>query len=128
MDATDILDDAPPTAICPHRTAILLRMPDRWTHPMFLKLQRVLYDDDFDRNGVARTRRQHELVRSLVPADRLLEHRVGDGWAQRSTPGRAATSVGCAACSARSSRRVLDLAAYAALAWVVLSQVPASLW
>ena len=61
-------------------TAILLRIPNRWTHPMFLKLQQVLYDGDFDSNAIAGMEKHYERVRSLVPPVRLLEHTASDGW------------------------------------------------
>ncbi|KAK2469858.1 hypothetical protein H9L39_18673 [Fusarium oxysporum f. sp. albedinis] len=61
-------------------TAKLLRMPNRWNYPMFMKLHQILYDSDFNRNGIKSMQQHYDKVRSLVPAERLLEYHVSDGW------------------------------------------------
>ncbi|KAM3499170.1 hypothetical protein MY10362_007551 [Beauveria mimosiformis] len=61
-------------------TAQLLLMPNRWSRPMFAKLQQVLYDNNFDRNGVASMQAHYDKVRSLVAPGNLLEYHVSDGW------------------------------------------------
>jgi hypothetical protein len=53
--------------------AVVLFMPNRWTFRLFQKLNTVLYDDDFQANGRASLEAQSRLVRSLVPAENLLE-------------------------------------------------------
>lgn len=61
-------------------TATLLKMPNRWNYPMFMQLNEILYDKDFDRNGVKSMHQHYDKVRSLVPKERLLEYHVSDGW------------------------------------------------
>lgn len=61
-------------------TATALLMPNRWNHPMFQKLHQALYDGDFDQNGRRSFQRHYDLVRSLVPPEKLLEYHVSDGW------------------------------------------------
>lgn len=62
-------------------TAKVLFMPNRWNYPMFQKLNQVLYDSDFERNGRKSFQQHYDLVRSLVPPENLLEYHVSDGWA-----------------------------------------------
>jgi hypothetical protein len=60
--------------------AIVLFMPNRWTFQLSQRLNTVLYDDDFQANGRASLEAQSRLVRSLVPAENLLEFNVKEGW------------------------------------------------
>ncbi|KAK2759936.1 hypothetical protein FQN54_002672 [Arachnomyces sp. PD_36] len=61
-------------------TSTLLLMPNRWNRPLFKKLDQVLYANDFDANGRTSYLQHYQLVRSLVPPERLLEYHVSDGW------------------------------------------------
>lgn len=120
-------------------TAHLLLMPNRWSRPMFTKLQQVLYDNDFDRNGAASMHDHYDRVRSLVPPERLLEYHVSDGWeplcAFLNVPVPSETMVphinNSAAFEAKNHQRrvsmvkgqlwrLLDVAAYASLGFLVL--------
>lgn len=47
---------------------------------MFQTLDKLLYDNDFDRNGKDSLKRHYDLVRSLVPPENLLEYHVSQGW------------------------------------------------
>ncbi|KAL1863869.1 hypothetical protein Daus18300_008018 [Diaporthe australafricana] len=49
--------------------------------PMLVALWERLFEGDFENRGVEVFKRHYDLVRELVPADRLLEYNVGDGWA-----------------------------------------------
>lgn len=60
--------------------ASVLRMPNRWNWPMFQKLHQVLYGHDFARNGHASFEAHYAHIRAIVPADRLLEYHVSEGW------------------------------------------------
>lgn len=61
-------------------TAKVLLMPDRWNFPMLQKLEQVLYGCDFQRNGRKSLQQHYNLVRSIVPPERLLEYHVSQGW------------------------------------------------
>ncbi|KAI5459586.1 hypothetical protein BGZ63DRAFT_360352 [Mariannaea sp. PMI_226] len=122
-------------------TAILLRMPNRWTHPMFLKLQQVLYNSDFDRNGITSMKKHYEKVRSLVPPERLLEYHVSDGWEplceflDKPVPAAEPPYINSSTTFIQRDRsrlhlmlkaqlkRVLDIAAYLALTTTIVSSV-----
>lgn len=119
----------------------LLVMPTRWTHPMFRTLNRVQYSNDFATNGRRAFLEHNARVRKLVPAERLLEYHVSEGWEPlcaflgrelpadlkaAGTPRLNSTaafneeyqSLNVAMLKAQ-ARRVLDVAAYAALVVVV---------
>ncbi|KAJ4147151.1 hypothetical protein LMH87_001696 [Akanthomyces muscarius] len=118
--------------------ASLLRMPNRWNWPMFQKLHQVLYNHDFPRNGKASFEAHYARVRALVPADRLLEYHVSEGWTplcafldrpmpeDNNTPFINQTSeindklmtMHMENLKAQ-GKRVLDICAYAALTWSV---------
>lgn len=49
--------------------------------PMLVALWERLFEGDFENRGVEVFKRHYDLVRELVPEDRLLEYSVGDGWA-----------------------------------------------
>ena len=55
-------------------------MPDRWVHPMFQKMNQILYRNDFERNGRLSFEQHYNFVRSLVPPEKLLEYNVSQGW------------------------------------------------
>lgn len=48
--------------------------------PMLLTLWDRLFQGDFENRGKEVFRNHYDLVRQLVPADRLLEYDVGQGW------------------------------------------------
>ena len=49
-------------------------------HPMLRKFWDCFFYGDFDRYGKQRYRDHYEEVKSIVPADNLLEYKVGSGW------------------------------------------------
>ncbi|KAM3466299.1 hypothetical protein NHJ6243_001039 [Beauveria neobassiana] len=118
--------------------ARLLRMPNRWNWPMFQKLHQVLYDHDFPRNGKASFEAHYACVRALVPAERLLEYHVSEGWAPlcaflgRPVPGDNDTpfinktseindklTIMHVVNLKAQGKRVLDICVFAALTWTV---------
>ncbi|KAJ0114068.1 hypothetical protein N8I77_007123 [Diaporthe amygdali] len=48
--------------------------------PMLVTLWDRLFEGDFENRGVEVFKRHYDLVRELVPPERLLEYDVGDGW------------------------------------------------
>lgn len=40
----------------------------------------VKFDGDFEKNGMRVLKEHNDMIRSLVPKERLLEYHVGDGW------------------------------------------------
>ncbi|KAJ3493624.1 hypothetical protein NLG97_g4616 [Lecanicillium saksenae] len=121
--------------------AILLRMPNRWTHPLFLKLQQVLFDGDFESNGISSMKQHYAKVRSLVPPERLLEHTAGDGWGplcsflDTPVPAEKPPHINASINFIQRDRRrlnlmlkaqlrkVLDILAYSALIYMVLAGI-----
>ncbi|KAJ3474314.1 hypothetical protein NLG97_g9901 [Lecanicillium saksenae] len=81
-------------------TENLLLMPTRHLHPLFRSLDRLQYNYDFDTNGRRVYEEHNDRVRALAPPDRFLEYHVREGWGA-------------------AGKRVLDIAAYAALVTVV---------
>ncbi|KAJ6788966.1 hypothetical protein PWT90_04203 [Aphanocladium album] len=79
MNTLEVIDNSIPWAII-GLFASILRMPNRWNWPMFQKLHQVLYDHDFPRNGRASFEAHYAHIRVIVPADRLLEYHVSEGW------------------------------------------------
>ncbi|KAI9719836.1 MAG: hypothetical protein M1828_006057 [Chrysothrix sp. TS-e1954] len=51
----------------------------KWT-PMTRALFKGVFDNDFEKNGIQVYQDQYNLVRSIVPKDRLLDYQVGEGW------------------------------------------------
>ncbi|CAG7559839.1 unnamed protein product [Fusarium equiseti] len=120
-------------------TARLLRMPNRWTEPMFKKLRQILYDSDFDRNGINAMEQHYAKVRSLVPKERLLEYHVSDGWEplceflDKPVPKEATPHINKSSAFAQKHRsrllatimgqfrRLLDISAYVSLITVVVT-------
>ncbi|GIJ92711.1 hypothetical protein Asppvi_001989 [Aspergillus pseudoviridinutans] len=118
-------------------TAKILFMPNRWNYPMFQKLNKVLYDGDFKKNGRKSFEQHYDHVRSLVPPENLLEYHMKDGWEplcrflgkpipaepvpyinQREGFNKKFRDWNVASIQAQ-LKRVLDISAYAALmAWV----------
>lgn len=47
---------------------------------MLVTLWDRLFEGDFENRGVEVFKRHYDLVRELVPPERLLEYDVGDGW------------------------------------------------
>lgn len=133
----EIVDTSVPWAMI-GLLASLLRMPNRWNWPMFQKLHEILYNHDFPRNGKASFEAHYARVRALVPADRLLEYHVSEGWAplcaflgrpvpeDNNTPfinqtteiNDKLTSMHVENLKAQ-GKRALDICAYAALMWSV---------
>ncbi|XWW94766.1 hypothetical protein V2A60_002714 [Cordyceps javanica] len=123
----------------------VLLMPSRWMHPMFRTLDRVQFQGDFARNGRRVYEEHNARVRALAPPGRLLEYHVREGWAPLCAfLGREVPEEDAAAGApgttphlnssasfieshhglnyhmlAAQGRRLLDVAAYAALVAVV---------
>lgn len=49
-------------------------------HPMLRKFWKYFFYDDFENQGKQRFHDYYQEIRELVPADQLLEYRVGSGW------------------------------------------------
>lgn len=60
--------------------AKLVRSPDRFVFPCIRLVSRILYRGDFNAHSRAIYDEHHAFIRSIVPADRLLEYRVKEGW------------------------------------------------
>lgn len=58
----------------------LFKRHDRWTRPVLLKTWTILFKGDFKRNARQVWDEHYDLVRSLVPPERLLEYNVKSGW------------------------------------------------
>ena len=58
----------------------LTRSPNRWTRPVWKRVFSDYYDGNFEKNGKRVFQEHYDMVRDLVPADRLLEYRVEEGW------------------------------------------------
>lgn len=64
-----------------------LRMLSRWDwgaglyYPMLRKFWDTFFYGDFEKYGKQRFHEHYAEVRSLVPKERLLEYRIGEGWA-----------------------------------------------
>ncbi|KAJ3489735.1 hypothetical protein NLG97_g5937 [Lecanicillium saksenae] len=136
-DTLEVIDNSIPWAII-GIFASILRMPNRWNWPMFQKLREVLYDHDFSRNGKASFEAHYAHIRAIVPADRLLEYHVSEGWAplckfldkpvpeEDDTPFINKTAEINGKLSdmhlvnlKAQGKRVLDICAYVALTWSV---------
>ncbi|KAK5134553.1 hypothetical protein LTR08_006338 [Meristemomyces frigidus] len=48
--------------------------------PMLSKFWTEFWEGDFEKNGKRRYREYYEEIRSLVPAENLLEYKMGEGW------------------------------------------------
>lgn len=123
----------------------LLLMPTRHVHPMFRLLDEMQYGRDFAANGRRDYERHNARVRALVPAERLLEYHVSDGWEPlcaflgRAAPGEVLAEGTPHLNSSEAftgdhrnfnvillmlqAKRVLDLSAYAALLVTVVGAV-----
>ena len=51
----------------------------KWT-PMTRALFKAVFDNDFENNGRRVYTEHYDMVRRLVPKDRLLEYQIGEGW------------------------------------------------
>ena len=57
-----------------------LRLHWRYTIPGYHKAMRYQYPEDFEADGKQGFEDHNNLIRSLVPKERLLELHLGDGW------------------------------------------------
>ncbi|KAI7310625.1 hypothetical protein KC315_g12540 [Hortaea werneckii] len=48
--------------------------------PMLSKFWNEFWEGDFEKNGKRRYREYYEEIRSIVPKERLLEYKMGEGW------------------------------------------------
>ncbi|KAJ4144425.1 hypothetical protein LMH87_003309 [Akanthomyces muscarius] len=69
-----------PLAAFAATTDQLLLMPTRWIPALLQTLDRVLFQKDFAANGRHAYEAHNARVRSLVPASKLLEYHVREGW------------------------------------------------
>lgn len=106
---------------------------------MFQELHAVLYGHNFPHNGRASFEAHYARVRELVPADRLLEYHVSQGWVplceflDKPVPSEEGTpfinntaqindklGVMHVENLKAQGKRVLDICAYAALTWSIV--------
>lgn len=60
--------------------ASIVRSTDRFVFPCIRLVGRILYRGDFEVHSRAIYDEHHAFIRGIVPAERLLEFRVQDGW------------------------------------------------
>lgn len=115
----------------------ILLMPNRWNWRMFQKIHKILYNHDFPANGKKSFEEHYDRIRSIVPADRLLEYHVSEGWGplckflDKSVPSEDTPFINQTnEINSKLShmfwvnlkaqgKRVLDISAYSSLVWFV---------
>ncbi|KAJ5525143.1 hypothetical protein N7494_011793 [Penicillium frequentans] len=58
----------------------ILFMPWRWVRPVFLKSRRVLWGNDFEKNGKKAFEDHYKKIQAIVPPEKLLLYHVKEGW------------------------------------------------
>lgn len=69
-----------PKAVTLDWLARMTGSPNRWTRSMFVRVFTDGYGGDFEKNCKRAYQEHYDMVRALVPPERLLEYRGEQGW------------------------------------------------